>query len=54
VRQRTAATNLAVVRRLALNLTKQEGSQMSIAKKRFAAALDTGYLEEILQINDNR
>ena len=50
VRQRTAATNLAVVRRLALNLTKQEQTPMSIAKKRFAAALDTDYLEEILQI----
>ncbi|HEV3447120.1 MAG TPA: ISAs1 family transposase [Gemmataceae bacterium] len=54
VRQRTAATNLAVVRRLALNLTKQEGTQMSIAKKRFAAALDTDYLEEILEMHDNR
>jgi predicted transposase YbfD/YdcC len=53
VRQRTAATNFAVVRRLALNLTKQEGTQMSIAKKRFAAALDTDYLEEILEIRDN-
>jgi predicted transposase YbfD/YdcC len=54
VRQRTAATNLAVVRRLALNLTKQEGTQMGIAKKRFAAALDTDYLNEILGIYDNR
>ncbi|HEY7615727.1 MAG TPA: ISAs1 family transposase [Terriglobales bacterium] len=50
VRERNAAANLAVVRRLALNLTKQEKTQMSIAKKRFAAALDTDYLEEILNV----
>lgn len=50
VRQRTAQANLAVVRRLALNLTQQEGSKMSLAKKRFAATLDTDYLEEILKI----
>lgn len=48
VRERTAQANLAVVRRLALNLTKQEETKMSVAKKRFAAALDTDYLEEIL------
>ena len=50
VRERTAQTNLAVVRRLALNLTKQEETKMSLAKKRFAAALDTDYLEEILNV----
>jgi predicted transposase YbfD/YdcC len=49
-RERTAQTNLAVVRRLALNLTKQEGTKMSLAKKRFAAALDTDYLEGILDV----
>jgi hypothetical protein len=38
------------VRRLALNLTKQEETKMSLAKKRFAAALDTDYLEEILDV----
>jgi hypothetical protein len=53
VRQRTAATNLAVVRRLALNLTKHEDTEMSIAKKRFAAALDTDYLEKILEVGSN-
>jgi predicted transposase YbfD/YdcC len=52
VRQRTAATNFAVVRRLALNLTRQEETQMSIAKKRFAAALDTDYLEKILEVGE--
>jgi predicted transposase YbfD/YdcC len=50
VRQRNAATNFAVVRRLALNLAKQEKTQMSIAKKRFAAALDTDYLEKVLDV----
>jgi predicted transposase YbfD/YdcC len=50
VQQRTAQVNLAVVRRLALNLTKQEGTPMSLAKKRYAAALDTDYLEKILNI----
>jgi hypothetical protein len=50
VRQRTAATNLAVVRRLALNLVQQEPTEMSMAKKRFAAALDTDYLEQILHV----
>jgi predicted transposase YbfD/YdcC len=49
IRQRTAASNFAVVRRLALNLAKQEKTDMSIAKKRFAAALDTNYLEKILE-----
>ena len=43
VRHRTAASNLAVVRRLALNLAQQEKTPMSIAKKRFAAALDSDY-----------
>jgi predicted transposase YbfD/YdcC len=50
VQERTAQANLAVVRRLALNLTKHEETEMSLAKKRFAAALDTDYLEEILQV----
>jgi len=49
VQQRNAAANLAVVRRLALNLVKHEKSEMSVAKKRFAAALDTNYLEKILK-----
>lgn len=48
VRQRNAAANFAVVRRLALNLIKQQGTKLSVAKKRFAAALDTDFLEEIL------
>jgi predicted transposase YbfD/YdcC len=48
--QRNAATNFATVRRLALNLVKQEGSEMSVAKKRYAASLDIDYLEEIINV----
>ena len=50
VQQRTAAQNFALVRRLALNLAQQEKTTMSLAKKRFAAALDADYLEQILEV----
>jgi predicted transposase YbfD/YdcC len=50
VQQRNAAQNLALVRRLALNLTQQQPTPMSMAKKRFAAALDSDFLEQILQL----
>jgi predicted transposase YbfD/YdcC len=50
LRARNAAANFAVVRRLALNLIKQEVTPMSVAKKRFASALDTDYLEAILDV----
>jgi predicted transposase YbfD/YdcC len=50
VQQRNAAANLAVVRRLALNLVKQEPTEMSVAKKRYAATLDADYLEQILHV----
>jgi predicted transposase YbfD/YdcC len=48
VQQRNAAENLALLRRLTLSLLKAHPSKDSIAKKRFAAALDTDFLEEIL------
>jgi predicted transposase YbfD/YdcC len=48
--QRTAQTNFALVRRLALNLLKQDDTPLSIAKKRFAAALDCDFLEEVLAV----
>jgi predicted transposase YbfD/YdcC len=48
VQQRNAAENLALLRRLTLTLLKAHPSKDSIAKKRFAAALDTDFLEEIL------
>jgi predicted transposase YbfD/YdcC len=49
VTKRHAAENLALLRRLALTLLKAHPDKMSIAKKRFAAALDPSFLEEILR-----
>jgi predicted transposase YbfD/YdcC len=48
VQKRNAAENLALLRRLTLSLLKAHPSKDSIAKKRFAAALDTDFLEEVL------
>ena len=48
VRRRNAAENLALLRRLSLSLLHAHPIKLSIAKKRFAAALDTTFLEEIL------
>src|SRR5450432_1953386 len=47
VTKRHAAENLALLRRQTLSLLKAHPSKLSIAKKRFAAALDTEFLEEI-------
>jgi predicted transposase YbfD/YdcC len=49
VQKRNAAENLALLRRLTLSLLKAHPSKDSIGKKRFAAALDTDFLEEILR-----
>jgi predicted transposase YbfD/YdcC len=49
VTKRNAAENLALLRRLTLSLLKAHPAKSSIAKKRFAAALDTDFLEEILR-----
>jgi predicted transposase YbfD/YdcC len=49
VQKRNAAENLALLRRLTLSLLKAHPSEDSIARKRFAAALDAGFLEEILR-----
>jgi predicted transposase YbfD/YdcC len=49
VSKRNAAENLALLRRLTLSLLKAHPSKLSIAKKRFAAALDPDFLEEILR-----
>jgi predicted transposase YbfD/YdcC len=49
VQKRHSAENLALIRRLTLTLLKAHPSNLSIAKKRFAAALDTQFLEEILR-----
>jgi predicted transposase YbfD/YdcC len=51
VTKRRAAENLALLRRLTLSLLKAHPDQLSIAKKRFAAALGTDFPEEILRDN---
>lgn len=48
VTKRHAAENLALLRRLTLSLLLAHPAKLSVAKKRFAAALDTDFLEEIL------
>jgi predicted transposase YbfD/YdcC len=48
VSKRNGAVNLALLRRLTLSLLKAHPYKRSIAKKRFAAALDTKFLEEVL------
>jgi hypothetical protein len=48
VQRRHGAENLALLRRLALTLLKRHPGQGSVACKRLAAALDTGFVEEIL------
>jgi predicted transposase YbfD/YdcC len=49
VTRRNGAENLALLRRLTLSLLKAHPEKLSIAKKRFAAALAPEFLEEILQ-----
>jgi len=49
VTRRNAAENLALLRRLTLSLLHAHPAKLSIAKKRFAAALDPSFLEEILR-----
>lgn len=49
VSKRNAAENLALLRRLVLSLVQAHPAKLSIAKKRFAAALDPDFLEEILR-----
>jgi predicted transposase YbfD/YdcC len=48
IQQRRAATNFGLLRRLALSLLKQHPEKGSIACKRLAAAMDTDFLEEVL------
>jgi predicted transposase YbfD/YdcC len=49
VSKRNAGENLGLLRRLALSLLQAHPAKLSVAKKRFAAALDPDFLEEILQ-----
>jgi predicted transposase YbfD/YdcC len=53
IRQRRGAENFALLRRLALSLLKQHPAKTSVACKRLAAALDSDFLEEILQPTGN-
>jgi predicted transposase YbfD/YdcC len=48
VSRRNAVENLALLRRLTLSLLQAHPAKLSVAKKRFAAALDPDFLEEIL------
>ena len=48
VQKRSGGTNLALLRKIALSLLKRHPSKDSINRKRYAAALDTSFLEEIL------
>jgi predicted transposase YbfD/YdcC len=52
VQKRNGATNLALLRKIALSLLKRHPSKDSINRKRYAAALDTSFLEEILSSAD--
>ena len=53
VQRRHGAENLAVVRRLAVGLLKRHPGKESVACKRYSAALDAGFLEEILEAGCN-
>src|SRR5437762_2036134 len=48
IQQRHGAANLALLRKLALSLLKQNPTKDSIARKRKAAALDVDFLAEIM------
>jgi len=48
IQHRHAAENFAWLRRMALNLLKQNSAKMSLRRKRKAAALDTAFLEELV------
>jgi len=53
LQHRHGAENLALVRRMALGLLKRHPAKESVACKRLAAALDTDFLEEMLQAGSN-
>jgi predicted transposase YbfD/YdcC len=48
IRQGYAAENMALLRRLSVSLLKREPSKMSLAMKRYTAALDNNFLLKIL------
>ena len=49
IRDRKAAANLALLRRVALSLLKQHPSKGSIATKRYMATLDEQFLGEVIE-----
>jgi hypothetical protein len=48
IQDRNSAQNFALLRRVALSLLKQHPGKGSIATKRFSAALDEHFLEEVI------
>jgi predicted transposase YbfD/YdcC len=48
IHERHGAENFGLLRKMALSLLKRNPTKKSIARKRKAAALDTGFLEEVL------
>lgn len=48
-RDTNAGANLGLIRRVAVSLLKQDTAKGSIKAKRLNAALDTKYLERVLQ-----
>jgi predicted transposase YbfD/YdcC len=49
IRDRNAAENFALLRRVALSLLKRHPGKGSLATKRYTATLDEGFLEEVVQ-----
>ena len=52
IQKRNGGTNFALLRKIALSLLKRHPSKDSINRKRYAAALDTSFLEEIITSAD--
>ena len=49
IRDRNAAENFALLRRVALRWLKRHPGKGSVATKRYTATLDEGFLEEVVQ-----
>lgn len=52
IQKRNGGVNFALLRKIALSLLKRHPSKDSINRKRYAAALDTSFLEEIITSSD--
>jgi predicted transposase YbfD/YdcC len=52
IQKRNGGINFALLRKIALSLLKRHPSEDSINRKRYAAALDTSFLEEIITSAD--